>query len=389
MQVFFVNLQSLNESMQFNQVIAQAELKNQLIQSAKNDKISQAMLFLGAEGTGKLSMALAFAQYVNCEQPNDEDSCGRCASCVKCSKMIHPDVFYTYPTIGSKSLSRACIENWREFLAEESYFKYPDWIAQLANENKQGNITAEECNQIIRQHSLRHFEGKYKVQIIWGAEFLKKEGNRLLKLIEEPPANTIFILISQSQEAILPTILSRTQVMKFPKLQLDELSSALVSYKELSQEEALKIAQIADGSWIEAKDLIGQTKHNYFEEFREWLLNIIQLNNRPSLSFAQNIVDWNEKMAASGRQNQKAFLQYTLFFIREGLAARNNLPSRLNTEEKNVAIKMIDIITWRKMLDISQIINNLHYQIVRNANAKIAFLSTSMKIKALHKPQAF
>ena len=174
--------------------------------------------------------------------------------------------------------------------------------------------------------------------------------------------------------------------MKFPKLQLEELSNALVYNKGLSQEEAVKLAQIADGSWIEAKDLIGQTKHNYFEEFREWLLNIIQLNNRPSLSFAQNIVNWNEKMAASGRQNQEAFLQYTMFFIREGLAAKNNLPSRLNAEEKKVAIKMIDLITWRKMLDISQIINNLHYQIVRNANAKIAFLSTSMKIKALHKP---
>lgn len=370
--------------MQFNQVIAQDELKNQLIHSAKNDKVSQAMLFLGSEGTGKLSMALAFAQYVNCENPQEDDSCGTCSSCVKAHKMAHPDIFYTYPTIGGKSISRDTIEDWRSFLAQEAYFRYPEWIAQLDNENKQGNITAEECNQIIRQHSLRHFEGKYKVQIIWGAEYLRKEGNRLLKQIEEPPANTIFILIAQSQELILPTILSRTQLIKFPKLKLDKVAEALQNNFQLPAPEALKIAQIADGNWIEAKDLIGQTQNNYFEEFREWLLFIIQQSAKPSAQFAQGLLKWSEKMGTSGRQNQKAFLQYALFFIREGIAAKHNLPCKLQVQEKNVAIKMINAITWRKMLDISQIINNLHYQIVRNANAKIAFLSTSMKIKALH-----
>ncbi|MFT5072050.1 MAG: DNA polymerase-3 subunit delta' [Chitinophagales bacterium] len=371
--------------MQFKQVIAQNELKKQLIQSAKNDKVSQAMLFLGAEGTGKLSMALAFAQYVNCENPQEDDSCGTCSSCVKAHKMAHPDIFYTYPTIGAKTISRDKIKDWRIFLAKEAYFKYPEWIAQLDNENKQGNITAEECNQVIRQHSLRHFEGKYKVQVIWGAEMLRKEGNRLLKLIEEPPANTIFILISQSQEAILPTILSRTQLIKFPKLQLEDIVQALEEQQQIPKDEGLKIAQIADGSWIDAKELLGQTQNDYFEEFREWLLLIIQHNARPSIKFAQGLVNWSDKMGASGRQNQKAFLQYALFFIREGIAAKHNLPSKLQDQEKSVAIKMIDAITWRKMLDISQIINNLHYQIVRNANAKIAFLGTSMKIKALHR----
>lgn len=369
--------------MQFSQVIGQEELKKQLIQSAQNDKVSQAMLFLGPEGTGKLSMALAFAQYLNCENPSDIDSCGSCASCVKASKMAHPDMFYTYPTIGAKSLARTDIEKWRNFLAEDSYYTYPEWIAQLDNENKQGNITAEECNQIIRQHSLRHFEGKYKVQIIWGAEFLAKEGNRLLKLIEEPPANTVFILIAQAQEAILPTILSRTQLIKFSKLSLNDIAKHLEIQHSIQTEDAIRIAQIADGSWIEAKALIGQTANNYFEEFRQWLLFIIQHKSRPSLQFAQGLVNWSEQMGSTGRQNQKAFLQYALFFIREGLAAKNGLHSKLQASEESVAIKMIDAITWEKMLKISQIINNLHYQIIRNANAKIAFLSASMKIKAL------
>lgn len=371
--------------MQFKQLIAQDKIKSQLIQSAQNDKVSQAMLFLGSEGVGKLTMALAFAQYLNCEQVTDEDSCGTCSSCVKASKFAHPDIYYTYPTIGGKAMARESIEEWRNFLKEEAYFEYKDWIALLDDANKQGNITAEECNQIIRQHSLRHFEGKYKIQLIWGGEYLQKEGNRLLKLIEEPPANTVFILIAQSQEAILPTILSRTQIVKFAKIPLEAIQEKLVKEHQLSESEALKIAQIADGNWIEAKQLIGHTQNNYFEEFRTWLLLIIQQNARPSLQFAQGIIDWSEQMGSSGRQNQKAFVQYALFFIREGMAAKHQLPCKLAENEKTVAVKMIDAISWEKMLDISQIINNLHYQIVRNANAKIAFLSTSMKMKALQK----
>lgn len=369
--------------MLFKQVIAQDSIKDQLLLSAKADKVSQAMLFLGPEGCGKLSMALAFAQFLNCENRGENDSCGQCSSCIKAEKLAHPDIFYTYPTVGPRSMAREDIEQWRGFLKEEAYFNYSEWIAILDNENKQGNITAEECNQIIRQHGLRHFEGKYKIQIIWGAEYLQKEGNRLLKIIEEPPANTIFILIAQSQEAILPTILSRTQIVKFQKLKTEEIEAALQERAGLGQEEALKVAQISDGSWIEAKQLIGQSENNYFESLRTWLLLIIQQNARPNLSFAQQLIDWSESMGASGRQNQKTFIQYSLFFIREALAAKNNLNCKLNTTEKAVALKMVDTISWQKMLSISQIINNLHYQIVRNANAKIAFLSTSMKIKAL------
>ena len=369
--------------MQFKQLIAQDKIKQQLIQSAKNDKVSQAMLFLGNEGLGKLTMALAFAQYLNCEQSSDEDSCGTCSSCLKANKFAHPDIYYTYPTIQSKAVSRDNIEEWRNFLKDEAYFTYHDWISVLDDANKQGNITEKECGQIMRQHALRHFEGKYKVQIIWGAEYLQKEGNRLLKLIEEPPANTIFILIAQSQEAILPTILSRTQIVKFAKLHIDDVQKKLMSDFQLDEQDALKIAQIADGNWIEAKQLIGHTQNNYFEEFRTWLLLIIQQNARPSLQFAQGLIDWCEQMGATGRQNQKAFLQYAMFFIREGLAAKHNLTCKLSDTEKTVALKMIDTISWEKMIDISQIINNLHYQIVRNANAKIVFLSTSMKIKAL------
>lgn len=369
--------------MQFKEVIAQKDIKQQLIASVKSNKVSQAMLFLGNEGTGKLSTALALAQYLNCQNPSETDSCNECASCTKAKKLMHPDIFYTYPTIGAKSLAQESIAKWREMLKETAYINYNDWIAFLDSENKQGNITAEECNQIIRQHGLRHFEGKYKVQIIWGAEFLKKEGNRLLKLIEEPPANTVFLLIAQNQEDILPTILSRTQLIKFSAISLDDIRNNLQEIYHLSEVEAHKIAQIADGSWIDAVNLIGKTDSDYFQYFRQWMLYIIQLKARPNLEFAEGLINWCDEMGSTGRQNQKAFLKYALFFIREGFAAQNNVFSKLNNDEQDTALKMINTFSWQKMISISQIINNLHYEIVRNANAKIAFYSTSMKIKAL------
>lgn len=369
--------------MQFKDVIAQNHLKKQFIASAKNNKVSQAMLFLGNEGTGKLSMALAFAQYLNCENPTENDSCGVCASCVKTQKLIHPDIFYTYPTIGAKSLAKDDIVKWREILSNSSYITYNDWIAYLDNENKQGNITAEECNQIIRQHGLRHFEGKYKVQIIWGAEYLKKEGNRLLKLIEEPPADTVFILIAQNQDEILPTILSRTQLIKFNSLSLEDIKDNLLKNFQISEVEAHKIAQIADGSWKDAVSLIGNTENDYFQHFRQWMLYIIQLRARPNIEFAEGLINWCDEMGSTGRQNQKAFLKFALFFIREGFASQNEVFSKLTEDEQDTALKMINTFSWQKMISISQIINNLHYEIVRNANAKIAFYSTSMKIKAL------
>ena len=204
--------------MQFKDVIGQQQLKEQLIRSANNGKVSQAMLFLGAEGSGTLAMALAFAQYLNCENPGATDSCGTCNSCKKATKLIHPDIFYTYPTIKARSLAKDYISEWRESVSANAYMNIVEWIAFLDSENKQGNITANECDQIVKQHSLKHYEGKYKIQIVWMAEYLKKEGNKLLKIIEEPPANTIFILIAENIEEILVTILSRTQLIKFSRL---------------------------------------------------------------------------------------------------------------------------------------------------------------------------
>jgi DNA polymerase III subunit delta' len=377
--------------MQFKDVIGQQAIKTQLIRSAQNDKVSQAMLFLGAEGVGKLPMAMAYAQYLNCENPGVEDSCGICSSCQKSLKMAHPDIFYTYPTVtrgsNSKPIARDFIEEWRKTITQTPYLTYADWIEVLDNENKQGNITAEECNQIIRQHSLRHFEGKYKIQIIWGGEYLSKEGNKLLKIIEEPPVNTVFLIIANSQTSILPTILSRTQIVKFPRLEAEKIADALVAGNLCTENHAQSIAFLSEGSWIEAKKMAGESESNYYPMLREWLALIVQVSRKNSAEFFQKLMKWVDDAGASGRQNQKHFLQYSLFYIRELLALSNGLPVKLNNDEISAAEKMILIFNWQTLSEMSQIINKLHYQISRNANAKIGFMSTSIKIKALLQKQ--
>lgn len=371
----------------FRDVIGQNAIKKQLIQSAKAGRVSQAMLFLGAEGVGKLPMALAFAQYINCENQGEEDSCGVCSSCQKSLKMAHPDIFYTYPTVtkgsNTKPIARDFIDEWRKTITAKPYLTYADWIEVLDNENKQGNITAEECNQIIRQHSLRHFEGKYKVQIIWGGEYLSKEGNKLLKIIEEPPVNTIFLIVAGSQTSILPTILSRTQIVKFARIDADLIAEKLVKKEICSENMAQSIARQSDGSWIEAVRLSQESENNYFPLLREWLALTVQISRKNSGEHMQKLMKWVDEMGGSGRQNQKSFLHYTLFYIRECIALSAGTQIKLSDEERQVAEKMIQIFNWETFSEISQIINNLHYQIMRNANAKIGFMSTSLKIKAL------
>jgi len=363
--------------MQFKDIIGQDQLKIQLIQSARTEKVSQAMLFLGVEGSGTLPMALAFTQYLNCENRLEEDSCGNCNACKKASKFIHPDIFYTYPTIKAKSLAKDFIGEWRTALTENAYMNVVEWIGSLENENKQGNITANECDQIVKQHSLKHYEGKYKIQIIWMAEFLKKEGNKLLKIIEEPPENTVFILIAENIENILVTILSRTQVIKFPRLNEKQITQALVSLN-ISEDKARKIAQVSEGNWNAAKQMSSSNQETSFEELFEWFELLMERNK--SLESIQNLVLWVDKMGTIGRETQKLFLKHCLFFLRECLIFKTGLASKLNENEQILAQDVIKRLSLQEIADISKLINSLHTEIIRNANAKIGLMSASFEI---------
>lgn len=368
--------------MQFKNVIAQSSLKKQLIASANADKVSQAMLFLGVEGSGTLPMALAFAQYLNCENRQENDSCGQCNSCKKAGKFIHPDIFFTYGTISSKSgkptLSRDFITEWRSAITENPYLNLVEWMTKVATENKAGNITAVECDQIVKQHSLKHYEGKYKIQIIWMAELLKKEGNKLLKIIEEPPENTVFILVAENINDILVTILSRTQVINFPRLNEKAISENLVSRLAIPEEKARKLAQLVEGNWNAALQMSQAPDEQSFNELFEWMLILLQRNK--NLDAIKNLVAWVDKMGGIGREGQKLFLKHTLFFFRECLIYHTGLPSKLNDDEKTLAQDVIKRVSLEEIEKMSSLINNLHYEIIRNANAKIGFMSASFEI---------
>ena len=265
--------------MQFQSITGQKETKEQLVQMVQHNRLSHALLFLGKEGTGALQLALAFAQYIVCKpkppetdlfaapEPESQkskvkinDSCGICPACKKANELIHPDIHFSYPVItkkpGEKPISTDFIKEWREFIVTNPYGNVYDWLQFIGAENKQGNITAHECNDIIRKLNLKSFESEYKILIMWLPEFLGKEGNKLLKLIEEPPPNTLFILIAENEDLILPTILSRTQLVKIPLLTNMEVEVALELNAGVKIEKAQQIAALAEGNYREALQLL-------------------------------------------------------------------------------------------------------------------------------------
>ncbi|HEV8270375.1 MAG TPA: hypothetical protein VGQ04_03660, partial [Chitinophagaceae bacterium] len=246
--------------MQFQKIINQQETKQQLVELIQHNRLSHALLFLSKEGSGALSLALALAQYLTCEKANPKsqtssntllfgeepttsnlkpqtlnDSCGVCPSCTKANQLVHPDIHYSYPVVTKKSgtppLSVDYVSEWREFVNNYPYGNVYDWLQFIGAENKQGNITANECNDIIHKLSLKSFESEYKVLIMWMPEYLGGEGNKLLKLIEEPPPNTLFILVAENETLLLPTIVSRCQMIKIPMLETADIEAALIDNK--------------------------------------------------------------------------------------------------------------------------------------------------------------
>ena len=230
--------------MQFSEIIGQPEIKQQLAELVGHNRLSHALLFLGKEGSGALPLAVAFAQYLTCEKVTLKkttpslfgedplaapiairtDSCGQCSSCTKAKQLVHPDIHFSYPTVtrkaGDKPIATNFITEWREFVLSNPYGNSFDWIENIKEkDNSQGNITANECADIIRKLSLKSFESEYKILFMWLPEYLGNEGNKLLKLIEEPPPNTLFILVAENESLVLPTIVSRCQLIRIPPLE--------------------------------------------------------------------------------------------------------------------------------------------------------------------------
>lgn len=393
--------------MQFSQVIGQNELKTQLANMIQQNRLSHALLFLGKEGTGGLSLARAFAQFTVCEKVNRKkdvqsaipeptlfgeepetakeetqnifftDSCGECPACRKASLLIHPDIHFSYPIFpkkpGEKSVCTDFIVEWRDFLSENPYGNNFDWLQFAGAENKQGNINVHECGDIIHKLSLKSFEAEYKILIMWMPEMLGKEGNKLLKLIEEPPPNTLFILVAENESLILPTLLSRTQLIKIPLLSPGEIVSALILREGTASEKAQEIAAQSEGNYHEALQQLQHAEDDWEVLLRSWLNSILKTG-----PLAQ--IKWVEEVSKTGREKQKQFLKYFTHLLQQSLRLK------ITGDLHNPALKNDFAFKLNKLCDISQheaIINELDqaaYYIERNANAKMLFHALTIKL---------
>ncbi|MES2417556.1 MAG: hypothetical protein V4541_05180 [Bacteroidota bacterium] len=364
--------------MQFKAIIGQQRLKDQLLQTVRENRISHAQLFLSTEGSGALPLAIAYAQYLNCQNKSEEDSCGLCSSCRKYEKYIHPDLHFSYPFFASKEVKIAVdvLEEWRSMLLEDPYFNLDIWRSKLNAENKQANINIAECHDIIKKLSYKAFEADTKVLIMWLPEYLDTQGNALLKIIEEPPAKTLFILVAQNQEQILSTILSRTQIVKIPKLPDDDIVGFLVQNAQLAPHQAEEYSFLADGNLIEAKALLSNTPNNNANYFAEWLRMGFGNKVPAMIAFTETAASW-------GRENQKNFLKYGINFLRECsllLSDANDLV-KLPQEALEIAIKLSANVLDLAMVEALIIeLESAHYHIERNANPKILFLDVSLQI---------
>lgn len=391
--------------MLFKDVIGQTGVKQRLAEMVQTNRLSHALLFLGKKGSGALPLATAFAQFLVCEKVNgksvsnqqgaslfssDEvedqskpkiwlDSCGQCAACNKAMQMVHPDIHFSYPVIskksGDKPKSTDYAGEWREFILQNSYGNIYDWLQFLGAENKQGNITAEECNDIIRQLSLKSFESEYKILLMWMPEYLGKEGNKLLKLIEEPPPNTLFILVAENEEQILPTILSRTQLVKILSLENAEVEKALIERNKTAPGLARQTAGIAQGDYHEALQLLQHSEEDWLSLLREWM-NVTLKENQPGQ------LKWVDEVSKLGRERQKQFLRYYNHLLEQCVRLRilgsENLT--LSASETDFAQRLNKIASVAQQHAIIAELDKASYYIERNAYAKILFHALTIKI---------
>lgn len=392
--------------MQFRDTIGQVAIKKQLIDLVLHNRLSHALLFLGKEGSGSLPMALAFAQYIVCTSATPsplqsaslfnealsplpvaqdrDDSCGNCPSCIKAQHYVHPDIHFSFPVIpqkaGTPPVSDDYINEWRQFITTYPYGNVYDWLQFLGAENKQGNITAEECNQINHKLSLKSFESRYKILIMWMPEFLGKEGNKLLKLIEEPPPDTLFIFVAEDENAILPTILSRTQLIKIPLLPNAEIERALINIANATPEQAAQVAGLSEGNYREALQLLQHEEQDWQGLIREWL-NVTLKNN----TAAQ--LKWIEEISQLGREKQKQFVRYFIHLLGQALRVRFidepasfNVDLHIPENEKDFALRLNKLCSIEAQEALIDELNKAIFYIERNAHAKMLFHALSIRL---------
>ena len=379
--------------MQFKDIVGQEQVKQRLIKSVKEGRIPHAQLFTGPEGTGKLALAIAYAQYISCQKKGDDDSCGVCPSCHKFMKMIHPDLHFVFPIIlsdkksdsdedkgPSGKLSDAFLIQWREALLANAYITETDWYEMIGAENKQGIIGTTESSDVIRKLSLKSYESDYKTMIIWLPERMNQQAaNKLLKLIEEPPLNTTFLMVSENPTQLIKTILSRTQIIKIPPIHRDSIALALVDRYQLNPAKANEISRLSNGNFQKAISLVSvEVENQYFPFFRQ-LMRLSYSND------VLGLLDWANEVASLGREQQKELLSESLRLLRESLMLNMDLEdiSYLAGDEVDFGKKFSPFINKSNVVQIFNEFNLAIDHISRNGNPHIIFTDMCMKLVKL------
>jgi len=373
--------------MKFADITGHNAVKQRLVRTVSESRVSHTQLFLGPQGSGKLALALAYAQYINCRDKQDGDSCGKCPSCIKYEKLAHPDLHFIFPTATIKGIdkptSKDFMNDWRSLLIEhDAMIGLQDWYRKIGIEKKQAIINSRDCSDILHTLNYKSYEAQYKVMIIWMVEKLHHAAApRLLKILEEPPDKTLFILIAENQEQIINTILSRTQILKVlpftddelvQKLQADGFESSLVN----------DVVKIAEGNFLEAKRMITQSGEAafHFDAFAKWMRICYAGKFQPMISFVS-------EFSVHSREVQKAMLIYTLRLIRESWLMNLGQSSliRLSKQEKEFVSNFHPFISLKNIQQITDEINKTIYHIERNGNFSVVFLDTSIKMAQLLK----
>lgn len=368
----------------FKDIIGQEEAKKRLIKEINEGKIAHARLFCGSEGIGKLPLAIAYARYLSCEHPSHEDACGTCPNCIKYNNLAHPDLHFVFPVIKKKNketISDDYLAEWRELMKENPYFNLRTWVDRMGAENQQAQIFVKESDEIIRKLSLKSSQGGYKIMIIWLPEKMNVEcSNKLLKLLEEPPAQTIFLLISEAPNMLLETILSRTQRFNINGIEEGKIAEVLQTQYGIQPDDAINIAHRCEGNFLKALETIHLNEENEF--FFESFIALMRL------SYQRKVRDmklWSENISSIGRERQKNFLTYCLRMVRENFMYNFHESSitYLSPEEQNFSTRFSPFINERNVIGIMTELEEAQRHIEQNVNARMVFFDFALKMIVL------
>jgi DNA polymerase III subunit delta' len=370
--------------MNFAQIPGQKEIIGKLLRSVHEERVSHAQLFAGPEGCGSMALALAYARFISCENRTEHDSCGTCKSCVKYEKMIHPDLHFVFPVIKGKKatdpVSDNYLEEWREFVKKSPYFTINNWLDSIEVGNAQGMIFASEASEIIKKLSLKTFESDFKIMIIWLPEKMHQAtANKLLKMIEEPPEKTLFLLVSDEPEKVIPTILSRCQLVKIPSFRSHDIEKYLTQRLNIAEDKAADISRVSKGNMIRAIELC--------ENENASLENLDRFKRLMRFAWKRDIIsiiNWSEEIATTGREAQKNFISFSLRILRENfMLSLDQMKNRLvflTGEEATFSGNFHPFINQNNIYPLTEEFNLVYSHIEANGNARIVFLDLALKV---------